>query len=128
MVTNIYKGKYVSAEDATNLIDVPTIKEGCKTIKEASEQLKKLTKKITQLEEICNKETLSFDGLSMEETIEAYKVEILFFSNYLKDLAETIETTTQKGINKQQGIYNERAKNAESKEQKKRENIKQDEE
>lgn len=128
MVTNIYKGKYVSAEDATNLIDVPTIKEGCKTIKEASEQLKKLTKKITQLEEICNKETLSFDGLSMEETIEAYKVEILFFSNYLKDLAETIETTTQKVINKQQGIYNERAKNAESKEQKKRENIKQDEE
>ncbi len=128
MVTNIYKGKYVSADDATNLIDIATIKEGCKTIKEASEQLKKITKKITQLEEICNKETLSFDGLSMEETVEAYKVEILFFSNYLKDLAETIETTAQKVLNKQQGIYNERAKNAESKEQKKRDNIKQDEE
>ena len=83
MVTNIYKGKYVSADDATNLIDIATIKEGCKTIKEASEQLKKITKKITQLEEICNKETLSFDGLSMEETVEAYYVEILFFSNYL---------------------------------------------
>ena len=128
MVTNIYKGKYVSADDATNLLDIATIKEGCKTIKEASEQLKKITKKITQLEEICNKETLSFDGLSMEETVEAYKVEILFFSNYLKDLAETIETTAQKVLNKQQGIYNERAKNAESKEQKKRDNIKQDEE
>ena len=116
MAIEIYRGKYISADDATKVIDMPTINDGCRMLKDASDRLERLTKKIDLLRETCSKEAISIDGSSMEELIEHYEKLTNDFSLYISDLSDALSKTTQRVVNRKQTILNEEARRLDDKE------------
>ena len=110
MAIEKYQGKYVVAEDALKVIDMPTINSGCRMLKDASEKLDNLSKKIEVLKDLINRDTLSISDSNMEAIIEEYGKRTRDFSLYINDLSETVNTTTQRVVNRKQVIFNEEAK------------------
>ena len=106
MAIERFQGKYITAEDATRTIDVPTIYDGCKMMKSAADKLDVLTKKIDVLRETYNRDAFSVS----EEIVEEYEKRTNNFSLYINDLAEMIEKTTTRVANRKQIILNEEAK------------------
>ena len=110
MAIEKYQGKYVVAEDALKVIDMPTINSGCRMLKDAAEKLDNLSKKIEVLKDLINRDTLSISDSNMEAIIEEYGKRTRDFSLYINDLSETVNTTTQRVVNRKQVIFNEEAK------------------
>ncbi|MBR4693255.1 MAG: hypothetical protein IKQ06_05100 [Bacilli bacterium] len=110
MAIEKYQGKYVIAEDALKVIDMPTINNGCRMLKDASEKLENLSKKIEVLKDLINRDSLSVSDSNMEAIIEEYEKRTRDFSLYINDLSETVNTTTQRVVNRKQVIFNEEAK------------------
>ena len=116
MAIERYIGTFVSADDATKIIDMYTINDGCRMMKEAADKLERLTKKIRLLKEACGKETFSISGTDMEEMIGTYENNTLKFSSYLSDLSDSIIATTLRVVNRKQILLNEEAKRLDKKE------------
>lgn len=116
MAIERYQGKYVSADDALKAIDMPTINDGCRMLKDAAERLNMLTKKIDLLGETYNRDAISVSGDNMEEVVAEYERNTTEFYNYIFDLADMLEQTTQRVVNRRQTILNEVAKQLDRKE------------
>lgn len=110
MAIEKYQGKYVIAEDALNVIDMPNIQAGCKMIKDVSQQLSVLAKKVNLLKDYYNSDNLSIDSVDMEQFVDDHEKRMRDFSLYLSDLSETIMNTTQRVINRKQFAFNEEAR------------------
>ena len=123
MAVEMFRGKYVNAESATNYIDINSISEGCQMMKDAADKLNDISKKIDLLKEICNKEALSVQGVSMEDIIEMYEKNTKDMSLYISELSDTVLSTTQRVVNRKQIILNEAAKIDEQKEAALREDV-----
>ena len=113
-----YKGKNITAEDAKEIIDMPTISDGCKKMEEASKELEELSKKVEELKNICDREALSVNDINMECIIDNYKNYIKDFSKYIHNLSIDISETTERLVNRKQVIFNEEAKKLEQKKDK----------
>ncbi len=85
-------------------------------LKDASEKLERISKKIYDLKESYNSDTLTVSNLNMEEMIEHYEKLANDFSLYINDLSETLEKATQRVVNRKQTIFNEEARRLDEKE------------
>ena len=110
MAVERYLGTYISAEDASKLIDIYTINDGVRMMRESSDKLETLAKKINLLAEYCNRDALSANGANMEEMVTEYERHTRDFAIYLQDLASALQTTSQRIFNRKQIIMNEEAK------------------
>lgn len=110
MAVERFHGKYIYGENARQYIDIDTINDACRIMKEASNKLNAISEKIDRLRELCSKDALSVDGEGMDERIEAYENFMNDFSLYIDDLSNTIRDTTQRVFNRKQIILNEEAK------------------
>ena len=115
MAVEVFKGKFVTASDASQFIDIETIMSGCSSLKQVSEKLDSTSAKIDRLRELCSKDALSIDEVGCDEAIEVYEKNIKDFSLYIDDLASTIRESTQRVVNRKQVMLNEEAKRLESK-------------
>ena len=116
MAVELFQGKYITADDASRYIDVQTISDGCKMLNDAAQRLAKIAKKIDNLKETLDKQTLSVQGDSMEDIIEFYEKNTNDFSVYINELSTTIMEATQRVMNRKQLLLNEDAKIEEAKE------------
>ena len=110
MAVEKYQGKYVNAQDASNVIDMVSILDGCRMLKEASGQLSTLAKKINQVKDYYNRDTLSINSKDMEDYVDYHEKNTKDFSLYLTDLAETLTNTTQRVYNRKQMQFNDEAR------------------
>ncbi len=110
MAIDMYKGKFVTAQDASKLIDTNNINKQCMNFNDAAEKLNAIADKIQVLRNICNKDAISVDGVGMEDTIDLYEKHVRELSEYLKNLSSNIVNDSQKIINRKQIIFNEEAK------------------
>ena len=117
MAIEVYHGKYVVAEDATQIMDVETIREDCKKIKDVSEKLDSISEKIKQLKLNCSKDVLSVRGVDLEDRFGDYEKDVKDFSLYLSDLSDTISAAMQRVLNRKQVIFNEEAKRMDEREE-----------
>ena len=113
MAVEIYEGTHVTAEPATNYIDVNTIYHACKIIKDASTRLERTSKKIINAKDYCTKEALFMLGESFEEPIEFCGKDFYDISDYIHDFADTILEATAKALDKKQLILNDEAREKE---------------
>ena len=110
MAIEIYRGEYVTAEDASKLIDTNSLKKQCDLLNEAAQQLDAIARKVQELRSICNKNAISVNEYSMEKEIDSYKKQITNLSSYLRKLSANLINAAQKVINRNQVIFNEKAK------------------
>ncbi|MBQ8132683.1 MAG: hypothetical protein IJ193_09345 [Bacilli bacterium] len=110
MDIEIYKGKYVTAEDANNYIDSYTITSGCSMLNDGASKLSDMVTKLQVLKEDCSSSNLSVQGSSMEPIIEAYIKSTMDFAKSISELADTLHNTTRRVLNRKQVLLNEEAR------------------
>lgn len=102
MAVEIYKGRYVTAESATNYIDSGAISTSCSKIKDAASQLTKTGKKTLGAKSYCSKKHLSIEGNTMEDDIELCACDYEDAANYMETFADTILGALEKALDKKQ--------------------------
>lgn len=110
MDIEIYKGKYVTAEDANNYIDSYTISSGCSMLSEGASKLSDMVSKLQVLKEDCSSSNLSVQGSSMEPSIDSYIKYTMDFANSIANLSENIQNATRRVLNRKQVLLNEEAR------------------
>ncbi len=110
MAVEMFQGQYISAESATKYIDYQTISDGCRMLDDAADKLARIARKIDQLKENCNRDTLSIQGSNMEDYIEFYEKNTNDFSVYISELSDTVMQTLERVYNRKQIVLNEAAK------------------
>ncbi len=119
MAIERYKGTIVIAEDASELIDINTINDGCNLMNQAAKKLEEITAKIVFLQEKCNRNTLSINNTNLENVIKQYEQNTRSFYKYIYNLSNQIQTTSTRIKNRKQVILNEEAKQLEKQKRKK---------
>ena len=110
MAIDVYHGTYVTAEDANDYIDVNTIQSGCSMMKEAADKITAIKDKINTLKELCDGDTLTINGQTMEDQIQEFEDNTNNFALYINELSETVSSAATRALNKKQIIFNEEAK------------------
>ncbi len=111
----VYKGKYYTAKDATNEIDIVGITKECENLSELADDLFDMNNKTAELNELCNENTLRVYQNTMTESIEKYGIKIVETAEETQVLADRVlSTATQLYVDKQEA-YNREAMKKEDK-------------
>lgn len=109
MAVGIFSGIYVTAESATNYIDVASITSGCELLREAGEMLNRMGSNLEEIAGDLGADTLSVQGLTMQQPLEECGASISLVDSQLEDLAAQIMAALQIALDKKQAQLNEEA-------------------
>ena len=98
-----YKKSTTIAQDMGH-IDYETITNGNKTVEKANSRLQDVLKKLSRTKELCSKENLYIQGMSMEQTFEDYYRDLKMLVQDLEDLTEKINKAIYKAQIREQSI------------------------
>lgn len=113
MAIEIYKGKYVTAEPASNYIDASTISAHCRLIKEGIESLEKNSKKLEEAKSYCTKDAFCIENKSFEGEVEMSSYNLKTAAKYMDEFQEKMLKALERAIDKKQIELNEIAKQKE---------------
>lgn len=109
MAVGRFSGIYVTAEPATNYIDAATITSGCELLREAGEMLNSTGDNLKEIAGDLGPDTLSVQGLTMQQPLEECGASISAVNGQLENLAEQIMSALQLALDKKQQELNEDA-------------------
>lgn len=110
MSVEIYKGTYITAESASNYIDVIAITTGCDKINEAGTLFENIGNRLTTISTELNNETLSVGGKTMQGPLEDVASFIKNVKPDLETVSSEINSALEKALDKKQLELNEIAK------------------
>ena len=109
-----YHGNYVTAESASNYIDINAIALGCKNLAANSEEFNYISEKIYSAGDICNGEALSIDGDTLTDYIYEQGNMVGKISSTITSLADDIINRAYEAYNSLQSQLNDKAYREES--------------
>lgn len=104
-----YHGNYVTAESASNYIDINAIVSGCQNLAENGEGFDYISKKIYSAGDTCNGDALSVDGDTLTDYINEQGSMIGEISTSITSLAEDIINRAYEAYNHLQNQLNDKA-------------------
>lgn len=110
MSVEIYQGTYVSAESASNYIDVATITEGIRMLEQAANEYAEFGSKLMEISGSFTNEVLSVQGATMQNSIENCSSSITSVKDQLANIGNSIIEALQKALDKKQMELNEIAR------------------
>ena len=110
MAVEAYVGTYVSAESATNYIDIVTIQSGCQFMIEESNNFQEAAELLQNAADTCDNEAFSIQGVNMQNTINDCATSLLKYQKDVVDKSNKILKAAQAALDKKQRELNEAAK------------------
>ena len=115
MAVEVYRGQYVTAEEAVKYIDLYTINDSCRNFNAVIDKLKDISSRIRELKEMGGVETVSIGGKTFEEPVIQYEKAVNDLALYLAELSNTLINEGFKALNRKQTLLNEEARQADEK-------------
>ena len=115
MAVEVYRGQYVTAEEAVKYIDLYTISDSCRNFNAVIDKLKDISSRIRELKEMGGVETVSIGGKTFEEPVIQYEKAVNDLALYLAELSNTLINEGFKALNRKQTLLNEEARQADEK-------------
>lgn len=110
MSVEIYKGKYVTAEDANKYIDCTSIVRGCNIILEGLKELHNSMNDLNNAKSNYSKNVLHLKNRNYEGKVDdSYNV-LNSTYNYMEDFSRKVYSALQKALDKKQLELNEIAR------------------
>lgn len=109
MAVGIFRGMYVTAESATNYIDVEGIKAGCLALKEAGELFTNVGDNLKEISSDLGPDTLSVQGATMQLPLEECGEGVSLVNTELESVADQIMVALEIALDKKQQELNEAA-------------------
>ncbi len=102
MAIEIYQGVHVTAESATNYIDIGTISSGCEQINEAAAQYTNVGKELSAAAGNLSADALSVNETTMQASVEDCGNQICSINAKLSSFASSILDATNRALDKKQ--------------------------
>lgn len=109
MAVGIFKGIYVTAESATNYIDVAAITAACESLKEAGEMFLDVGSNLGEIALDLGQDTLSVQGATMQQPLEECGEGVVSIKEQLTSLADQIMEAMNAALDRKQILLNEEA-------------------
>lgn len=106
-MVEIYKGKYVTAEDASKYIDVETIKRCCNSLKDGADKLNHTKERVLNAKSYCGKDSFYIDEYTYEDKAENNVDSLGNASEYISTFSNNILNALDKALEKKQLELNE---------------------
>ena len=109
MAVEIYQGVHVTAESATNYIDVGAISTGCEHLMQAAEQYSSVGSNLSGAAAGLSEDTLSVNGATMQASVEECGSQISSINGKISNYASSIMDATLRALDKKQLELNQKA-------------------
>ena len=109
MAVEIYQGVHVTAESATNYIDVGAISTGCEQLMQAAEQYSSVGSNLSGAAAGLSEDTLSVNGATIQASVEECGSQISTIHGKRSNYASSIMDATLRALDKKQLELNQKA-------------------
>lgn len=110
MLVKPYVGKHVSAQSASNYIDIETIYAGCTKLENEANSYNDIYEKVNVLGDNNGKDVLEVDGKTISNVVGEYSNVLNDTSNGLIDFANSVRAAAENAYNEIQNQLNENAR------------------
>ena len=110
MNVEIYKGKHVVAESASNYIDVDSILQGYQELKEVANRMKNTGEKVVSTSDSFDNTNLFITGKKFDQSVKDCGDDITVSSQTLSDFADQILFEMNQALDKKQLELNREAR------------------
>lgn len=107
MAVEIYQGVHVTAESATNYIDIGTITSGCEQLSQAAEQYSNIGTNLSGAASGLSEDALSVNGSTMQASVAECGNQISSINGKISNYASSIIEATISALDKKQLELNE---------------------
>lgn len=109
-MVEIYKGKFVDAEDAEKYIDVDTIRKCCESLKDGAERLSHTKDRVINAKSFCGRDSFYIGEYTYEDQAEKNATSLRNASEYIEEFSVNVLNALEKALDKKQTELNEVAK------------------
>lgn len=106
-MVEIYKGKYITADDAEKYIDVETIKKSCNLLKDGADKLGQTKERVINAKGYCGRDSFYIDDYTYEDKASDNANNLKNASLYIADFSDRILVALEKALEKKQLELNE---------------------